>query len=43
MTTLNAHLPSVAIVGVGHHLPTTFEDNVSLCAKLGGEVTAQSQ
>lgn len=41
MMTLNAHLPSVAIVGVGHQLPTTFEDNVSLCAKLGGEVTPE--
>lgn len=31
---INAHLPSVSIIGVGHHLPETWEDNEALCQKL---------
>jgi len=31
---MNAHLPSVSIIGVGHHLPAASEDNASLCEKL---------
>lgn len=38
---LNPHLPSISIVGVGHHLPAAWEDNESLCRKLGGEVTPE--
>lgn len=29
-----AHLPSVSIIGVGHHLPATWQDNETLCKKL---------
>lgn len=28
------HLPSISIVGVGHHLPATVQDNASLCQTL---------
>ena len=31
---MNAHLPSVSIIGVGHHLPAAWEDNEALCARL---------
>jgi 3-oxoacyl-[acyl-carrier-protein] synthase-3 len=31
---INAHLPSVSIIGVGHHLPAAWEDNQALCRKL---------
>jgi 3-oxoacyl-[acyl-carrier-protein] synthase-3 len=31
---INAHLPSVSIVGVGHHLPDCWEDNETLCQNL---------
>lgn len=34
MTDLTSHLPAVSIIGVGHHLPTQFEDNASLCRHL---------
>lgn len=34
LTPLNPHLPAVAILGVGHHLPAQFEDNESLCRSL---------
>jgi 3-oxoacyl-[acyl-carrier-protein] synthase-3 len=30
----STHLPSVSIVGVGHHLPEHWEDNEALCQKL---------
>jgi len=30
----NAHLPSVSIIGVGHHLPSGWEDNETLCKNL---------
>jgi 3-oxoacyl-[acyl-carrier-protein] synthase III len=36
-----ASLPGVAIVGVGHHLPSGVEDNETLCRHLGGEVTPE--
>jgi 3-oxoacyl-[acyl-carrier-protein] synthase-3 len=31
---MNAHLPSVSIIGVGHHLPAAWEDNETLCKNL---------
>ena len=31
---INAHLPSVSIIGVGHHLPDSWEDNETLCQRL---------
>lgn len=31
---INAHLPSVSIIGVGHHLPSAWEDNETLCRNL---------
>jgi 3-oxoacyl-[acyl-carrier-protein] synthase-3 len=31
---INAHLPSISIIGVGHHLPSSWEDNETLCKKL---------
>jgi 3-oxoacyl-[acyl-carrier-protein] synthase-3 len=31
---MNAHLPSVSIIGVGHHLPQASEDNATLCQRL---------
>ena len=34
MTDLNPHLPAVSIIGVGHHLPSQFEDNTELCQHL---------
>ena len=34
MTTPQHTLPSVSIVGVGHHLPQNFEDNETLCRNL---------
>ena len=30
----NTHLPSVSIIGVGHHLPASWEDNEALCQRL---------
>jgi 3-oxoacyl-[acyl-carrier-protein] synthase-3 len=30
----NAHLPSVSIIGVGHHLPSGWDDNETLCKNL---------
>ena len=30
----NTSLPSVSIIGVGHHLPTLWEDNETLCREL---------
>ena len=34
MTVLNPHLPAGSIIGVGHHLPSYFEDNETLCRNL---------
>jgi len=34
MNSQTPQLPSVSILGVGHHLPAEFEDNVSLCKNL---------
>jgi 3-oxoacyl-[acyl-carrier-protein] synthase-3 len=31
---INAHLASVSIIGVGHHLPSAWEDNETLCRQL---------
>jgi len=31
---INAHLPSVSVIGVGHHLPAAAQDNQTLCRDL---------